>query len=349
MSTKSKSCNEAPNLYSILGLTNQVCQQDDCDAQIAGAFKQKAKLYHPDRYQGSKKAEMAEVFELVTMAYDILRDAKTRAEYNQKIELVKQSSAGFADLKAQSTSYLKNNEYKPATAQQETDFQTKIQELNQKRGYDPVAAQVKLTKKDIKKKRQDLEQDRARQDETLKPQKLFEGDKMDPEQFNKLWMQKHQTGNSTALTPHVGDPLAWEPTNSSYGAFESMNEPFIENADIHGQNYGSIHFGQKIENITPEDFQKAAAIQTNYTTHNEIEDDYYATLKSRLREREGVTSRFNAMEFRDFKVGDMGDYGVLDKVSFKLDDKLSFRLDEEELMTKYEKMIAKRQQQQLEK
>src|SRR3970040_2130639 len=97
MSTEYKQKNDLPDLYNILGLTIDVCKEPNCNELIQKAYGKKAKACHPDKHPGRKDVE--EVFELLTSAYDILKDEKQRNEYNHRLSMNKQSSGDFLRLR----------------------------------------------------------------------------------------------------------------------------------------------------------------------------------------------------------------------------------------------------------
>lgn len=61
--------------YEILGVDRNASDDD-----IKKAYRKKALKYHPDRNQGNKEAEAR--FKEINDAYQVLGDAKKRAEYN---------------------------------------------------------------------------------------------------------------------------------------------------------------------------------------------------------------------------------------------------------------------------
>ena len=121
METEYKQKNELPDLYNILGLTSTVCEDKKCDEIIKKAYVKRAKRLHPDKHPGRK--DIVEIFELLTNAYDILRDEKLRTAYNHKLSLDKQSSASFSNLKDTSKNYMDAiGEYKPPGDEQKLKF-----------------------------------------------------------------------------------------------------------------------------------------------------------------------------------------------------------------------------------
>ena len=65
------------NLYEKLGLTSEASNE-----LIRKTYLQLARKYHPDHNLAD---ETTEIFKEKTEAYQILRNPKTRAEYNDKI------------------------------------------------------------------------------------------------------------------------------------------------------------------------------------------------------------------------------------------------------------------------
>ncbi len=62
------------NCYEILGI-----RRNATAAEIKRAYRQKAKLYHPD----SSKKEDTEKFRLLVQAYEILSDARQRSIFDE--------------------------------------------------------------------------------------------------------------------------------------------------------------------------------------------------------------------------------------------------------------------------
>src|SRR5947208_3997511 len=64
------------DLYEILGV-----KKDASEKEIQRSFRKLAKKYHPDVNQGNKESEQK--FKEVNLAYEVLKDAKKRAQYDQ--------------------------------------------------------------------------------------------------------------------------------------------------------------------------------------------------------------------------------------------------------------------------
>jgi molecular chaperone DnaJ len=75
--------------YKVLGVDPKSSAEE-----IKKAYRKLAKQCHPDSTGGDKAKEVR--FKEVTAAYDVLGDAKKRAEYDQLREAVRSGGAGFA-------------------------------------------------------------------------------------------------------------------------------------------------------------------------------------------------------------------------------------------------------------
>jgi DnaJ-class molecular chaperone len=74
----------ARDYYDILGVARSASE-----AELKKAYRELARKYHPDRNPGDKEAEAK--FKEVTQAYDVLSDAKKRAQYDQYGEAFEQA------------------------------------------------------------------------------------------------------------------------------------------------------------------------------------------------------------------------------------------------------------------
>src|SRR5271170_5025281 len=136
------------NLYEILDL------KQDCSAtEIKDAYRNFAKIYHPD------KGGDPELFELVTYAYNILKDEDSRSEYDELYKIAKETKANFLKMKDAFNSYIQN-ETETVTEDGKIkaiqNFQKDSDELNQKHRYNPDEAKVTLSEDDALTRLNDL-------------------------------------------------------------------------------------------------------------------------------------------------------------------------------------------------
>ena len=336
---------DVPDLYSILGLKTDVCREPNCQELIQKAYIRKAKVCHPDKHPGRKDAE--EIFELLTSAYDILRDEKQRAMYNRKLELDKQSSSDFFKLKDSAESYAKSfGEYKPPTDTQISTFKDQMALLDEKHQYDSSIEKVAIPQVDAKKKMNEMAKTRAEQDRELMPEKLFDDGRFDLGKFNSAFDLVHKR-EDTAITAISGVPNAWNGFGAiaNYSQFDNLDNLYVSSddkrQDTSRQTYSGIDFGTQSKKITKEEMANIS--RADYVEgHKILGDDYYRTMKHSLRDREADTTKFEAMKYNDFKRSDTAGYGVLDQIGFDFSDRLTLDVDDDDLAKKYERLIAER-------
>lgn len=348
MSTEYKQKNDLPDLYNILGLTIDVCKDPECDKKIQQAYIKKAKVCHPDRHPGRKDIE--EVFELLTSAYDILKDEKQRNAYNHKLSLNKQSSNDFAKLKKGAAEYMESlGEYKSPTDQQKLSFREKMLELDAKHGFDSTLMDP-IPMHDANKKLNDLTKVRSEQDRDLKPERLFDDGRFDIKKFNAAFDMVHKR-DDTIMVPHNGIPSAWNDlgTVANYCDISSetnYSDLYVDDAnriDIGRQNYGNIDIGTPTPKLSKNDVEKLQG--ADYVDkHNVLGEDYYRVMKEKLRERKKEATNLEKMKYGDFKRDDTAGYGIFDQLGFKFDDRLTLDVEEDDISKKFEKLMAERQQ-----
>lgn len=347
MTTEYKPKNDIPDLYNILGLTIDVCKEPNCNELIQKAYVRKAKICHPDKHPGRKDVE--EVFELLTQAYDILKDEKERTNYNHKLSLNKQSSSDFIKLKKAASEHMETlGEYKPPTDTQKISFKEQMKAIDSKHGYDSNSVTA-ISQQDAKKKLSELASARRVDDENLMPEKLFEGPMgaMDKKKFNEAFDKIHNRDDGTSIMQHNGFPSAWNDFGSSanFCSFDNLDNLYVNEGnrfDTSRQVYGSVDFSTPSRKITKDEIQNLKGADY-YDGHKIIGDDYYKEMKEKLKSRKGETDNFEKMKYGDFKKDDTGGYGIFDQLGFKYDDRLSLDMDEDDISKKLEKIMAERQ------
>lgn len=345
MTTKYKQQDDIPDLYNILGLTIDICKEPNCDELLQKAYIRKAKICHPDKHPGRKDAE--EVFELLTSAYDILKDNDQRLAYNNKLTLNKQSSSDFFKLKKNTIDYAQTmGEYKPPTDQQKLSFKEQMGILDAKHGFDPSTIAEPILERDTKKKLNELAKTRTEQDIKLLPEKIFENDRFDLQKFNAAFDMVHKREDNSIVS-HNGVPSAWNDFGAvtNYSTFDNLDNLYVDDNnryDTSRQTYGSIDFGAPMPKITKDDIHDIQGANYVYG-HNVLDEDYYKEMKNKLRDRDGAAKQFEEMSYTDFKRDDTAGYGIFDQLGFKFDDRISLDIEEDDISKKFEKLMLEKQ------
>lgn len=331
--------------YYLLGLTMDVCQKENCNEIIRKAYNKKAKLCHPDKNPGNK--EYAQLFELFTTAYDIIKDEKLRNEYNNKKKIESLSSSDFLKLKKNTQDYMESIDYKPATDQQKISFKEKMKELDIKHGYDSSIEKAPISSQDAKKLMTEMYQKRSVQDVQYKPMKIFEeGECFNPEKFNAAFDIVHKAENTSLIT-HNGIPSAWNDMGSlvNYSQFDKLDNLYVEEQDRHDiskQNYSNLDFSEQIRKLSKEDVKNLKG--ADYVKgHNKLDDDYYKNMKDKLNNRKILTSEIENMKYNDFKRDDTAGYGIFDQLGLNFNDRLTLDVADDDINRRYEKIMAERQ------
>lgn len=342
MSTDYKEKNDTPDLYKILGLTSAVCTESNCDKIIKKAYLKRAKACHPDKHPDNQ--EISEIFQLVTMAYDVIKDEKGRIAYNNKLSIKKQTTGDFSHLKKHTDNYMKSiGEYMPPTDQQKLSFREQMNQMNLKQGYDTTKTDA-IPMHDANKLINNMKQSRSTQDRDLMPENLFK-DGIDLKKFHAVFDQVHDreknNGSVGTIQLHTGTPSAWNDDNSgsNFSSFDSMDNLYGTGAS---GNYSSTDFGTPMAKLSAEDIANIRG--ADYVNgHNDLNDDYYKDMAAVLRSRDSESKSFESMKYGDFKRDDTAGYGIFDKIGINIDNRLTFDVDDDEISKKFDRLMAEKE------
>lgn len=338
------------NLYQILGLTQDVCDKPDCAELIKNAYLEKSRLTHPDKNKNNP--EMAELFQLIQGAYEILSDPKDRSNYNNRLIMEKQSGSSFFKLKAGSEAYKEAMPYIKATDQQELEFKQRMIEANTHRGHASMEDKP-IPKKEAKNLLKDFMANRDADLNYAHP-KLFDDLKkdFDPKKFNAAFdLQKKQGSVNSCMSvmeaPAI--PLAWD-TKSSFGSFygdigyAGIEDPFDDtgsNYGLSGQTIGTYDRSEISPHVVTRDMMDNIEGGDYYQSHSTLEDDYVTNIKKRLADRELDSKKFVSMKFTDYKRDDMAGYGILDQIGYTDTERID-ALDALSVADRFEKLMRER-------
>ncbi len=325
------------NLYDVLDV------QQDCEIkEIKNAYRNLVKKFHPDKPDGD-----AEMFELVTHAYNILVNPKTRKEYDEVYALSKQVDSSHFDLKNKAAAYyeaLEKDSKKKTPDESKIDFKKAFEEMDRKHGYTRDASVVdKLSEKDTTRKLRDLELAREQDDIENIHDNLFEGGMFDLAKFNAAFDALHK--GHTELIQHSGNPMAWNSVDGFGGNFGSIDnyETLYQDEEGYGSSqYGSVKLDPtKKKKLTKDEFAKLSSAE--YTkNHNYKEQDYQKSLEERIRERELETKRLEDREMQDFNTDpNCGGYGIFSGLGITNMSTIQWD-DDEDIKTRYNRLLEMR-------
>lgn len=211
---------KTPNLYQILGIKQSVCKEPNCDELIKKAYYKRALVSHPDKNKDNEIA--GELFELLTSAYEILKDPETRAAYNQKLKGTYKDHEG---LKKRYDKYAKT--LPEPTDQKFSDFGPVLPK-------DTLSTNERLAQ---------IQSIRAEQDAFV-PKKLFQEKAFDPRVFNAYCDKYDSIASSNNQLQQFSHPKAWDSDSSLFGTFslESTDIDLTQDMEELGQaDYYSNH------------------------------------------------------------------------------------------------------------
>ena len=301
------------NLYDVLDISHDVTP-----IELKKAYRKLVKEYYPRRPNGD-----AEMFELITHAYNILSNDESRKEYDGIYKLSKQSNKSHTSLKTQSDKYYKAQEttaVKKSKEELEIEFKKSMNEMDHKRKYKRGKTSDSIDEKDASRRFKDLEMARIQEDIELTHDQIFKDGRVDDGMFNAAWDESHN--GSMNMIPHSGNPNAWNglvSNDSSYSSVDQYDDVYAEdinNYTINDQNFSSVNFDSNDtkNNLTKE--QVAKLKPSSYTSeHNVTGKDYNKLLEERLNDRKIETGKYEDRNMDDFNSNpDCGGYGIFENV-----------------------------------
>lgn len=359
MTTEYRTKESVIDLYRILGLKPEVSQETNCDELVHNAYIAKVKKCHPDRFPGDKKK--AEIYALITGAYNILKTASGRNAYNKKKKIADGAISDHETLKSQSQQFMKmmaqsaagtlgdtsvegeiqdENGYIKPTEERRKEFERRMKEMEGRRlagmDFGPVSAAA------LEEKRQKMKEEREAMD-ALRPPNPFKDRKrdFDPKLFN-AYFDAHHREDDTQITLRDDVPDGWIPDDDTFGAFgeEEAGEDDLFNDNPYSSGTRNQRFAP-VETIRPMEHREIDLEQLRpaeyYDQHSQIGPQYYADMKARLRERQEDTKRFDARRRSDYTTETYG-YGVTDDPAFG--DLLELEGADEEIANRFAALQA---------
>jgi curved DNA-binding protein CbpA len=325
------------NLYEVL-----LIESDCTNTEIKNSYRKYVQIYHPD-----KKGGNAEMFDLITHAYNVLINPVTRASYDKIYGVCKQSELSHIDLKSRSIEYAKSLENsKKSKEESEIDFDKIFAEMDAKYGFKRTGDKKIIDANiDINEKLKDLEDIRGLDDIENTPEKIF-GDKIDMDEFNTIFDNVHK--KHTDLIKHNGNPIAWNTLNE-YGAYSTVDNYetlFTDDDGLGTSLYGSVKLseGNTPAKLTKKELEKLKKV--DYVKGHSYKDvDYTKTLEEKMKEREQETNKFMERNMSEYSNDDKcGGYGIFSDLGLNFEDYDNSGLLEDggDLKAKYKKLLDSR-------
>lgn len=328
------------NWYDVL-----LVESDCTTVDIKNAYRRLVQIYHPDKPDGD-----AEMFGLVTHAYNVLINPQSRSSYDKLYNISKQSETDHMELRNKSKEYFNSlesvNSKKPKE-EADIDFDKIFAEMDVKYGLkrDTNKNLVHKDAADIKKKADDLESIREQDDIENIPDKLFNDDEqIDLQKFNNMFNAMHK--KQTDLIKHDGNPLAWN-TLSEHGSFSSIDNYealFVEDDDLGNSLFGSVKASDSnvAKKISKKELEKHMNNTEYSKPHNYKDENNAKTLEEKMEEIKRENERYKNRDMSDFNDdNNCGGYGIYSGIGIDFEEYKEGGLleDGEDLKRKYSKML----------
>lgn len=293
------------DLYEILGVQHNASYNT-----IKSAYRELVLEHHPDR--GGKP----EFFEIITEAYNTLKNPETRKEYDNMYKTSQESTTDFKSLKANATKYYettnkqigKNTTY--SLEQAKLDYKNKWLEYNKKHGFELTEQNSgEIDIEEARKKVDDLYQLREQENIEYVPEQIFTDPKnIDMSKFNAAFDALYKTNTNGDIIERK-KPNPWNATGD-YAGLET--ELYTENDDCDGQpDCATYSKTPPLKKITSKDIQELKSANY-YTQHSVIDKNFDKVLKERLAEREKFTKKINNRELNDYSTE--VEYGIFNEL-----------------------------------
>ena len=323
------------NLYDVLNVA-----QDCTTKEIKDAYRGLVKEFHPDKPSGD-----AEMFELITHAYNVLINNNSRKEYDNIYALSKQVDTNHFDLKIRSSDYftaLDNDSKKKKTKNEmKIDFDKIFDDMDRKHGYKREKEIIdKIPEKDTTKRLRDLQMAREHDDIESIHEKIFDEEAFGLSKFNAVFDALYK--GPSEMIPHQGNPLAYNlglNNDVSFSSIDNYEDLYDDNEISELTNFGSVKSDlSRNKKLSKSEIKKLSS--TNYTDkHNYIEKDYNKTLEEKIKERENYTKKLDDREMGEFD-NDLkcGGYGIFEQIGIKNLESLDWN-GGDDIKTKYKKLL----------
>jgi curved DNA-binding protein CbpA len=291
------------DLYDVLSLENDCIKTD-----IKAAYIDLVKKHHPD------KGGDADMFELITHAFNVLFNDDTRSEYDKLTRLEQQTSNDYEDLAQSSRNYAESQtgnmteeekEIKKTAAQ--IEFDKSFEDMDKKHKFVRDGSQMEaITEDDAIRQADDLKLSRENEkcELEIEQEKLFENSKdFDLAKFNEMFDMAHKSEHE--IVRHTGNPGAW----NGNGVDDSYTSYSTNYGDIYNNDNNNVAMTGSYSGINVDSREKTKISKSDLknvqgasyvSDHNIVDDDYNASLEQRMKEYTNDLKSYDDRHFNDF-------------------------------------------------
>jgi curved DNA-binding protein CbpA len=281
------------DLYDVLNV-----EPDSSQEEINKAFHKMVKKFHPD-----KKGANQDLYELIVNAHQILKNKKTRTEYDDLYQLSKKADKEHVSFQGEFEQYkkLQDESHNPNSLREaKMRFEDEFKQLDSKHGFkrsklddDP------LSKKDTNQMLEDLMLARDQDEIDFKPDSLFVKGKFNNDKFNEAFELMHDTGldNSKDIIGYQDMPSGFTSFDSGFvdaeysGVERDIADLYGENEDdifgYDGQTFGNARFSnKKTKKLSAKEVSELTGKSKSRDYDKRGDKDYAKKLEEMLHERE---------------------------------------------------------------
>lgn len=216
------------DLYEILNLSPD-CTRND----IKKTFRELAKMHHPD-HGGDPK-----MFQLITMAYEILIDKNERTQYDKIYEMHENNINSHTKMKDESASFKDSQSAWIKSADDaKNEFKKAFREMDLQQGINRSGDKVddKYDKKEFESKYKDLESAREIDDIEDTPEQILDSK---DKNFNKKFHEQFlKSIKKSAIMEYKDGPKPFVNLDDNIAGYDNLNGiyadggNFVENNNI---------------------------------------------------------------------------------------------------------------------
>lgn len=295
------------NLYDILDV-----KETSTTKEVKKAYRELVKKHHPDR------GGDPEHFELITHAFNILKNEEERAKYDKEMELSNKASKDFMDLKFGAKDYFDKMEKEPQLDEdaQKKIFEEEMSKMDSKHGFNREELDFTINSRKANRMVDDLMLSREQEEIEFQQEPIFDPNvRMDPSKFNALFEKLHKT-QGMEMVEHQGNPDPFENDNIEFTGLDQFDQVY---GDDNGE-YANINIDNRNhKKVTRRDIEELEGVDY-YEGHDKdkSDDKYKQELEDKMNQMKMNRDELLNLDFGEFNTDvNMGGYGMTDKLGIE--------------------------------